>query len=652
MLCHTLPSVLLSSLLQASPHRHKIAINNSLNSTPSITAALKQHRKISLNNNSLSANANDEQNSPDNKKKRKKVENITHDSMLPQKKRALVSATPGNNNNSGETNLNNPGKKFIKNNSSEDCVDDETLIRETEAALKNLSGSWLGAKHNNTYYSNSTSSEKVHPYEANPAFENLFDENKNFNTTPSHRVSSTYATSVSNVSGGVTNLKDVITVRDENNEKRGGGGVKKRSGEKENNNNNKDIDNLLKIENECTKLNNKEKMAESRYEPDFNELVDDSSNELEIDMSETGVDEDEPHRRSNPDPGHRSRQGRDYGKDYGDKHGLSGQGYSAPSSAFKPVESSRLPGSSDIELGPYPPPPNCVTFVGFPPPPGPPSSHVLGETRGFAPPKPGVKEEDNKGASGATGLHSPDSKQYTILQPAGASSRAASAIQDVTRERVASVPAVTSSGSQPTSCLPPQNSTIDSTKMSELLRPLPTLSPTSLNKEGSKCPTPGCNGQGHVTGLYSHHRSLSGCPRKDKVTPEILAMHETILKCPTPGCNGRGHVSSNRNTHRSLSGCPIAAANKAANKEAAKLKSSLAAGRHLQRVPSNCSSEMSFNKTPLPSPLSSDVKPCYYPEHTSSHSSSEFSHSSYYSKPASVKSDDKSKFTPKSQSGE
>uniref|UniRef100_I3K0P0 Myelin transcription factor 1 like n=1 Tax=Oreochromis niloticus TaxID=8128 RepID=I3K0P0_ORENI len=85
-----------------------------------------------------------------------------------------------------------------------------------------------------------------------------------------------------------------------------------------------------------------------------------------------------------------------------------------------------------------------------------------------------------------------------------------------------------------------------------------------VDKKESRCPTPGCDGTGHVTGLYPHHRSLSGCPHKDRVPPEIVAMYENVLKCPTPGCTGRGHVNSNRNSHRSLSGCPIAAAEKLA----------------------------------------------------------------------------------------
>jgi hypothetical protein len=91
------------------------------------------------------------------RKRKKEGEEEVGEKALPQKKRALMESK--------------------KKSSPEEAVDDETLLRETEAALKSLSGSWPAQR------------EAEDPA---PPFENLFEGNRG--------------------AGGGSDLKEVITL--------------------------------------------------------------------------------------------------------------------------------------------------------------------------------------------------------------------------------------------------------------------------------------------------------------------------------------------------------------------------------------------------------------------------------------------------------
>lgn len=264
--------------------------------------------------------------------------------------------------------------------------DNEALIRETQAALKSLSGSWPDSK----------SSYSRDPDES-PDFENLFEEKKS--------KMSPVASSASSSASDACSLKDVITLR---------------------------------------------KGDAKRYDPpDFNELVDDSSDALEIDMSEQADDDKVSKRRS-----------------VADRDGVIGRHHQSLYASY----AQRASGASAFK----PPADSKRILTAFPP------ETAFEEDKSCVPgPMPlqpaKLEPDDMLPKTSVPSVASPGaSKQYTILQPAGVGSRAASAIQDVAREGVVSVAAVSSS------CSP--GPTLSDASTVPVTRPTQSLSPGSINR--------------------------------------------------------------------------------------------------------------------------------------------------------------------------
>lgn len=437
--------------------------------------------------------------------------------LLLQKKRGFLSS-PGQ----------SPIKKTLKvTNCSADAgenMDNETLIRETEADLKSLSGSWPGPRH--AFY-NRGMAETEDRFEP-PEFENLFDEKKK--GVPS-------LSSSSACSGGSENsscsLKDVITLRDQQDaknakqESRLTNGNQSRQEHAKSTANPKStvkpvkeekdqpqktaqgknyLESLIKIENVCdtiqsqaktkTKGEDAEKSNDKfpngqRYEPDFNELVDDSSNELEIDMSETddrGIKSDKS-KKKDVDDNRETKTCNNRGDQSKPEKGKPASPTTFPPATFRDgKEQPKISNNIDLQNSPIGPFPAGATFVGYPPASAPPGSRLPPEEKPstvcLLPLKPTTtKAEPEDTSSNVTSSkmsvaspENPSSKQYTILQPAGAGSRAASAIQDVAREGVLSVPAVSSTSSKNQTLASADSST--STKNES--RALGSLSPPNI----------------------------------------------------------------------------------------------------------------------------------------------------------------------------
>lgn len=237
--------------------------------------------------------------------------------------------------------------------------DDESLIRKTQAALKSLSGSW---PRDQSPVQSGDENEDAN------GFENLFNDSRNQKTLPSSPSPSSESADgdVSQKSYSTHQVNDQINGVSENEEstRRSHRSDRERS-----------ID-----DDKHTKYSN-------NYDaPSFDELVDSSSNELEIDMSDRNDDKYDDDRESK----HRRKE-------------IVSVNKQSLYNAYK-AATAALPYS---------------TQSAFKPP-----AEVKHRLHGAIPSEPfgGYSNDHEKSHKG--------SKQYTVLQPAGAGSRAATALQE------------------------------------------------------------------------------------------------------------------------------------------------------------------------------------------------------------------------------